>query len=135
MSGYINIKNMEREKNIIVSDDFIETYKYLNAVDMTTAINSLDTIERYLLVTLALDNHDIKNDIVKKNLLPLKDIGQAIYDAMEEIDSDNQIIKKIIEMTDDKYINVNVLIDSNGNKMPEPANISEIREYKLRFID
>jgi len=126
---------MEREKNIIVSDDFIETYKYLNAVDMTTAINSLDTIERYLLVTLALDNHDIKNDIVKKNLLPLKDIGQAIYDAMEEIDSDNQIIKKIIEMTDDKYINVNVLIDSNGNKMPEPANISEIREYKLRFID
>ena len=68
-------------------------------------------------------------------MLPLKDLGQVIYDAMEEHDTDNEIIKQLIEMTGDKYIDVSVLIDGNGNEMPEPANSAEIREYKLRFLD
>jgi hypothetical protein len=41
----------------------------------------------------------------------------------------------LIKLTGDKYIDLSVLVDSSGNEMPEPANQSEIREYKLRFID
>ena len=47
------------KKKVLVSDEFVETYKYLNAGDMTNAIATLIEIERYMLVALALDNHDI----------------------------------------------------------------------------
>ena len=123
------------KKKVLVSDEFVETYKYLNAGDMTDAIAALTEIERYMLVTLALDKHDIKDHFVRHNMLPLKDLGQVIYDVMEEHDTDNEIISQLIEMTGDKYIDVSVLVDGNGNDMPEPANSAEIREYKLRFLD
>jgi hypothetical protein len=70
----------ETKEKLEVSNEFIDTYKYLNAGDMTDAI------------------------------------GKLI-------------------LTGDKYIDLSVLLDSSGNEMPEPANQSEIREYKLRFID
>jgi len=122
------------KKKLLVSDEFVETYKYLNAGDMTQAIAGLSEIERYALVGLSLDNHDIQNHFVRHNLLPLKDIGQAIYDAMEELGS-NEIIDRLIDLTGDKYIDLTVLVDGSGNEMPEPANEAEVRDYKLRFID
>lgn len=122
------------EKKLLVSDEFVETYKYLNAGDMTQAIASLTEIERYVLVGLSLDNHDIQNHFVRHNLLPLKDIGQAIYDAMEELGS-NEMIDRLIDLTGDKYIDLTVLVDGSGSEMPEPANDAEIRDYKLRFLD
>jgi hypothetical protein len=125
----------ETKEKLEVSNEFIETYKYLNAGDMTDAIGKLIDLEKYILVALSLDNHDIKNHFVKHNLLPLKEIGQDIYDAMEDQSSSNKIIEQLIKLTGDKYIDLSVLVDSSGNEMPEPANQSEIREYKLRFID
>ena len=125
----------EVKEKLEVSNEFVETYKYLNAGDMTDAIIKLSELERYLLVALSLDNHDIKNHFVRHNLLPLKEIGQHLYDAMEEHVSDNKIIEKLIQLTGDKYIDLSVLVDPLGNEMPEPANQSEAREYKLRFID
>lgn len=122
------------EKKLLVSDEFVEIYKYLNAGDMTDAIANLNEIERYALVGLSLDNHDIQNHFVRHNLLPLKNIGQAIYDAMEELGS-NEIIDQLINLTGDKYIDLTVLVDGLGNEMPNPANESEVRDYKLRFID
>ena len=117
-----------------VSDEFVETYKYLNAGDMTSVIANLSVLERYALVALSLDNHDIKNHFVRHNLLPLKDIGQAIYDAMEELGTD-EVIDRLIELTGDKYVDLSVLVDGSGNEMPAPANDAEVRDYKLRFID
>lgn len=122
------------EKKLLVSDEFVEIYKYLNAGDMTDAIANLNEIERYALVGLSLDNHDIQNHFVRHNLLPLKNIGQAIYDAMEELGS-NEIIDQLIDLTGDKYIDLTVLVDGSGNEMPTPANEAEVRDYKLRFID
>lgn len=122
------------KKKLTVSEEFVETYKYLNAGDMTNAITNLSEIERYALVALSLDNHDMKNIFVRNNLLPLRDIGQAIYDAMEEI-GNNEVIDQLVELTGDKYIDLTVLVDGNGNEMPEPANEAEVRDYKLRFLD
>lgn len=133
-SNILNMENSEEKKKIIVSDDFIETYKYLNADDMTESISNLSEFETYILVALSLDNHDMQNTIVRNNLLPLKDIGQALYDAMEDI-STNKIIDQLIEQTGDKYIDLSVLVDSDGNNIPDPATAAEIRDYKLRFID
>jgi hypothetical protein len=122
------------KKKFSVSDEFVETYKYLNAGDMTSVIANLSVLERYALVALSLDNHDIKNHFVRHNLLPLKDIGQAIYDAMEELGTD-EVIDRLIELTGDKYVDLSVLVDGSGNEMPAPANDAEVRDYKLRFID
>ena len=122
------------KKKLLVSDEFVETYKYLNAGDMTQAIAGLTEIERYALVGLSLDNHDIQNHFVRHNLFPLKDIGQAIYDAMEELGS-NEMIDQLIELTGDKYIDLTVLVDVAGKEMPQPANDAEVRDYKLRFLD
>lgn len=124
----------EEKKKLLVSDNLIEIYKYLNAVDMSERINQLSDIEKYILISLSLDNHDVKNVIVRENLLPYKEIGQAIYDAMEELGT-NEIIEKLIELTGDKYIDLSVLVDSDGNVMPEPANQSEIRDWRLKLLD
>ena len=132
-----NINHMEEtteKKKLLVSDEFVETYKYLNAGDMTQAIAGLTDLERYALVGLSLDNHDMQNHFVRHNLLPLRDIGQAIYDAMEEIGS-NEMVDRLIELTGDKYIDLTVLVDGAGNEMPDPANEAEVRDYKLRFLD
>lgn len=124
----------EEKKKLLVSDSLIEIYKYLNAVDMSERINQLSELEKYILIALSLDNHDIKNVIVRENLLPYKEIGQAIYDAMEELGT-NEIIEQLIELTGDKYIDLSVLVDSDGNVMPEPANQSEIRDWRLKLLD
>lgn len=124
----------EEKKKLLVSDNLIEIYKYLNAVDMSERINQLSDIEKYILISLSLDNHDVKNVIVRENLLPYKEIGQAIYDAMEELGT-NEIIEQLIELTGDKYIDLSVLVDSDGNVMPEPANQSEIRDWRLKLLD
>lgn len=125
----------ETKEKLQVSNEFVETYKYLNAADMTDAIGKLCELEKYILVALSLDKHDIKNYFVRHNLLPLKEIGQNIYDAMEDHQISNKTIEQLIQLTGDKYIDLSVLVDSSGNEMPEPADQSEIREYKLRFID
>lgn len=124
----------EEKKKLLVSDNLIEIYKYLNAVDMSERINQLSDIEKYILISLSLDNHDVKNVIVRENLLPYKEIGQAIYDAMEELGT-NEIIEQLIELTGDKYIDLSVLVDSDGDVMPEPANQSEIRDWRLKLLD
>jgi len=131
-----DIIDMEEKKNeYVVTDDFVDVYKYLNAGDMSERINSLSVIERYILVALSLDNHEIKNPVVRDNLYPLKDIGQSIYDAMEDVDTDDTVIKELVEITGDKYIDLSVLVDSQGNDMPEPANQSEIRDWRLKLLD
>jgi len=124
----------DNKKKYNVTDEFVEVYKYLNAVIMTDRINQLSELERYMLVALSLDNHDIKNPIVKDNLYPLRDIGQALYDTMEGFEIDNPTIKKLIEITDDKYIDLSILADSSGHEMPQPANQSEIRDCRLKLL-
>jgi hypothetical protein len=125
---------MSEKKKYIVSDQFIEVYKYLNAGNMINKINELSELERYMLIALSLDNHDIKDPIVKENLYPYREIGQLLYDTMDGQKSDNEIIKKLIEITDDKYIDLSILADSSGNEMPQPANQSEIRDWRLKLL-
>jgi hypothetical protein len=125
---------MSVKKKYTVSNQFVEVYKYLNAGNMINQINELSELERYMLVVLSLDNHDIKDVVVKENLYPYREIGQLLYDAMDDQESDNEIIKKLIEITDDKYIDLSVLIDSTGNEMPNIADQSEIREWRLKLL-
>ena len=125
---------MSVKKKYTVSNQFVEVYKYLNAGNMINQINELSELERYMLVVLSLDNHDIKDVVVKENLYPYREIGQLLYDTMDDHESDNEIIKKLIEITDDKYINLSVLIDSTGNEMPNIADQSEIREWRLKLL-
>ena len=125
---------MSAKKKYTVSNQFVEVYKYLNAGNMINQINELSELERYMLVVLSLDNHDIKDVVVKENLYPYREIGQLLYDTMDDHESDNEIIKKLIEITDDKYINLSVLIDSTGNEMPNIADQSEIREWRLKLL-
>lgn len=125
----------EQKKSLVVSDEFIEVYKYLNAVDMHERIEGLSQEEKYLLVMLSLDNHDIAKDMVRENLLPYKSIGQDIYDCMEGNENDSEIIASLIERTGDKYIDVSVLVDKYGNEMPGIADTAEIRAYKMRIFD
>ena len=125
---------MSGKKKYTVSNQFVEVYKYLNAGNMINQINELSEVERYMLVVLSLDNHDIKDVVVKENLYPYREIGQLLYDVMDDQESDNEIIKKLIEITDDKYIDLSVLIDSTGNEMPNIADQSEIREWRLKLL-
>ena len=125
---------MSEKKKYTVSDQFVEVYKYLNAGNMINQINELSELERYMLVALSLDNHNIKDVVVKENLYPYREIGQLLYDTMDDQESDNEIIKKLIEITDDKYIDLSVLIDSTGNEMPNIADQSEIREWRLKLL-
>ena len=125
---------MSAKKKYTVSNQFVEVYKYLNAGNMINQINELSELERYMLVALSLDNHNIKDVVVKENLYPYREIGQLLYDTMDDQESDNEIIKKLIEITDDKYIDLSVLIDSAGNEMPNIADQSEIREWRLKLL-
>jgi len=58
-----------------------------------------------------------------------------IYEVQDDKETENQILKNLIEITGDKYIDTDVLVDSNGNKMCDPLTKEEVRDAKINIIN
>jgi hypothetical protein len=91
--------------------------------------------ELYLLLTFCLDKHSDEDPVVIHNLLPFKEECMMIFDIQDDKEVDNEYIKNLVEITDDKYIDTDVIVDTYGNKLPEPLTKEEVRDAKINIIN
>jgi Fe-S-cluster formation regulator IscX/YfhJ len=125
----------EKEKQIVVSDLFKETYLNFNVSSQIENMKNLDKRELYLFLTYALDKHSDEDPVVLHNFQPFKDEVMEIYDIQDDKETTNEILLVLIEETGDKYIETDNVLDSEGNKLREPYTKQEVREAKIDILN
>jgi hypothetical protein len=118
-----------------VSNEFVEIYKNFNVFNQVENMKRLEKLELYLLLTFCLDRHQEEDKVVIHNLKPFKEECMLIYDLQDDKEIDNPYMKELVELTGDKYINTDTIVDSDGNKLPEPLTKEEVRDAKINIIN
>lgn len=127
---------MSKEENKIkVSDDFVEIYKNFNVYDQVEKMKQLSKKELYLLLTICLDKHSDEDPVVKFNFLPFEKESRLVYDVQDDKEVGDKDLNELIKETSDKYIDTDVIVDSNGDKLPEPLTKVEVRDAKINIIN
>jgi phage terminase large subunit-like protein len=121
------------EKTLKVSDLFIEIYTNLNVCSQLENMAKLSKKELYLLLIVALDKHSDDDPVVLHNLLPWKDTALEIFDLQEDKECTIPELIELVEETGDKYIDVTIIVDSNGNKLRDPLSKEEVRDAKINI--
>ena len=121
------------EKKLQVSDLFVEIYTNLNVCSQLENMEKLSKKELYLLLIIALDKHNDENPVVLHNLLPWKDTALQIFELQDDKETDILELKELVEETGDKYIDVNILVDVNGNSLRVPLTKEEVRDAKINI--
>jgi hypothetical protein len=123
------------DKKLTVSNEFVSIYKNFNVLDQIDNMKKLTKNELYLLLTFCLDKHSDEDPVVIHNLLPFKEECMMIFDIQDDKEVDNEYIKNLVEITDDKYIDTDVIVDTYGDKLPEPLTKEEVRDAKINIIN
>lgn len=121
------------EKKLQVSDLFVEIYTNLNVCSQLENMEKLSKKELYLLLIIALDKHNDEDPVVLHNLLPWKDTALQIFELQDDKETDILELKELVEETGDKYIDVNILVDVNGNSLRVPLTKEEVRDAKINI--
>ena len=121
------------EKNIVVSNEFVEIYKHFNVVSQIEKMKGLSRKELFLLLILAFDCYSEENNIVVGNTDPFFSEGETILAMMQDKMGDTpdfQILKELQDETGEKYVDSDRIIDMNGNKLPKPLTDTEAIELR-----
>lgn len=121
------------EKKLQVSDLFVEIYTNLNVCSQLENMEKLSKKELYLLLIIALDKHNDEDPVLLHNLLPWKDTALQIFELQDDKETDILELKELVEETGDKYIDVTVLVDVNGDPLREPLTKEEVRDAKINI--
>ena len=71
--------------------------------------------------------------VVLSNFHPFEKECMEIYDVQENGSSEIEALKSLIDKTDNKYIDVDILIDVVGDKLPKPYTLQEVRDIKIKL--
>lgn len=126
---------MEKNKKVMVTNEFVTIFKNFNVVDQTENIKNLSQKERYLLLTLCLDKFEPEDPVAKYNFQPFKDEVMEIYDVQDDKTTENKILLELIDETEDMYIDTDMLVTSEGESLPQVLTKEEVRDMKISLID
>ena len=122
------------DKIIKVSPLFIEIYQNFNVIDQTEKMKSLSKKELYLLLTVCLDKFSDTDKTVKQNFHPFKKEVMDIFDVQDDKDTNISELSELIEETGDKYIETDHIQDNDGNILPDPLTLEEVRDKRIDII-
>jgi hypothetical protein len=120
-------------ENLTVSDLFKEIYLNFNVTKQSEKIKNLTRKELLLLLILSIDNFNEENPIVIENFSEFTKELELIYNSLPDLDEDVVVtttdpdLLDLISLTGDKYINVSKLVDTFGQKLPEPLTDEEAK--------
>lgn len=120
--------------NITVTNEFIDIYQNFNVSSQVDKMKTLTNRELYLLLVLCLDHHSDEDPVCVNNYKAFTKEISEILEVQDDKETTNQILKDLIEETDDKYIDVDNLVDSSNNKLPDPLEKTEVRDAKILNI-
>lgn len=127
-------KSIETKK-VVVSDDFLDIYKNFNVVSQVEKMKQLPKKELYLLLTLCLDKFSNEDVVVRHNILPFKDECLELFELQDDKETTNTELLELVKETGDKYIETDYVIDSKGEKMPDPLGKEDVRDAKINIIN
>ena len=133
MSAEYKINDSEQKK-IAVTNEFIEIYQNFNVSSQIDKMNNLSKKELYLLLLLCIDNHSEEDPVCINNYKPFTSEITEVLDLQDDKNTSNLILIELVTETDDKYIDVDLLVDSSGNKLPDPLEKEEVRDVKIHTI-
>lgn len=122
------------EKKIEVSDNFVEIYKNFNVSSQSDKMEKLSKKELYLLLLLCVEKHSDEDPVCINNYKNYPTELQELMSLQDSQDVNNDIIIQFSEETNDKTINTDILVDSKGNKLPEPMKKNEVRDAKIHNV-
>ena len=122
------------EKKIEVSDNFVEIYKNFNVSSQSDKMEKLSKKELYLLLLLCVEKHSDEDPVCINNYKNYPTELQELMSLQDGQDVNNDIIIQLSEATNDKTINTDILVDSKGNKLPEPMKKNEVRDAKIHNV-
>jgi hypothetical protein len=125
----------EKEKNITVSNEFVDIYKNFNVVSQVDNMNKLSKRELYLLLTVCLDKFSDDDPVIKYNFQPFRTEVMEIFDVQDDKDPINPVLIDLIGESGDKYIETDYIVDESGNKLPDPLTKEEVRDAKINIIE
>jgi hypothetical protein len=123
------------KNNITVSELFMDIYTKFNVVNQTSEMNKLSRFELYLLLTLAVDKFNEDDPVVWSNFSSFITELTEIFDVQDDKETIDTDLLELINRTDDKYIDTDIIVDKEGNKLPEPLQKDEVRELKINLLD
>lgn len=125
----------EKNKKLVVSDEFFDIYKNLNVVDQIERMKNLSKRELYLLLLVSFDKFPDDDPVVIYNLKPFeKECRVELYDLMDGKVT-NKVLIELGEESGDLTIETDNIIDTNGNKLPEPLTKDGVRDAKINIIN
>jgi hypothetical protein len=125
----------EKEKNITVSNEFVDIYKNFNVVSQVDNMKKLSKRELYLLLTVCLDKFSDEDPVINYNFQPFKTEVMEIFDVQDDKDPISQYLIELIEESGDKYIETDNIVDDKGEKLPDPLTKEEVRDAKINIIN
>jgi hypothetical protein len=123
------------KNNITVSELFMDIYTKFNVVNQTSEMSKLSRFELYLLLTLAVDKFNEDDPVVCSNFSSFITELTEIFDVQDDKETIDTDLLELINRTDDKYIDTDIIVDKEGNKLPEPLQKDEVRELKINLLD
>lgn len=120
---------------ITVTDQFVSIYRKFNVVIQTSEMNKLSRFELYLLLIVAVDKFNEDDPVVWSNFSSFITEIKEIFDIQDDKETNNPHLLELINRTGDKYIDTDIIVDKEGNKLPEPLQKDEVRELKINLLD
>jgi hypothetical protein len=120
---------------ITVTDQFVSIYRKFNVVIQTSEMSKLSRFELYLLLTLAVDKFNEDDPVVWSNFSSFITELTEIFDVQDDKETIDTDLLELINRTGDKYIDTDIIVDKEGNKLPEPLQKDEVRELKINLLD
>lgn len=122
-----------KEKNLKVSDLFVDIYIQLNVCSQVERMKQLSKKELYLLLIVAIDKHSDVDPVLLHNVEPFESYADKIFDLSDDKEVLDTDLLELIKETDDKYISTKNLVDSKNQPLPEPLSKEEVRDAKINL--
>lgn len=125
---------------IRVSDEFIDVYMNFNVSSQLDKMKILSEKELYLLLILCLDKHCPSLDsekidpVVSNNFSEYQNEIKEIFKIQDDQKSDVDILNDLTKETGNSYIDVEILVDQKGDKLPDTMDKGQVRDAKLDNI-
>ena len=86
------------------------------------------------MLLLCVEKHSDEDPVCINNYKNYPTELQELMSLQDGQDVNNDIIIQLSEETNDKTINTDILVDSKGNKLPEPMKKNEVRDAKIHNV-
>jgi hypothetical protein len=122
--------NMEKNKYITVSDNFVETYKMFNVIKQTEKLNQLSRKELMLMLVLAIDSFSEENPAVLENFKEFKNELELVFDLQQDKECTDEDLLQLGKDTDEKYIDTSKIRDKSDQELPSPLSDAEALQMR-----